>query len=752
MVPEVLVYSPHPTRGLMIEKTLAVAGIQADLRSVFFETEAVLRDRPPALAILDAKDARPEDRDRVLRLVRGLTETRVIILADSAASFSRFSLPPSVEVQASDRLEPAGLQRRSRAILWEARMRRARFIRRRIVHPLLKGIRRTARLAPAGLAILFTLLLGAGGGYVLWCVSTLPPIDRIQEYSPFESSRIFSSDSVQLSEFFVERRTFIPAERIPTRVKNAFVAAEDAGFYQHGGFDLKRMARALLINIKRGEVVQGGSTITQQLVKMLLLKPDRTLARKIREIVLAGKLEKRYSKDEILALYLNKVYFGSRAYGIEAAARIYFDKTTPDLTIGEAAFLAALPKAPSYYALADESEKIRIRRNYILQRMAALKFITADQAEAAAGGAIPRALRPRERQAPYFVDYCLSVLEKKYEDQIYTSGFRIYSSLDTRIQDLAERSIAKGIKDLKARSIDGVQAALLAVELDSGRILAMVGGTDFAASQFNRATQAKRQPGSTFKPFVYLTALNQGFKPDDPVVPPMPRPREDGPVGAVPDAAGGSEAGGPDSPYAAVSLQTALALSLNGPTMALARRVGLNNVFRTAHALGIQSPIHPFPASILGASEVTLLEMVYAYAALARGYALDPLCVDRIIDKKNAAVWEPRGRREKIIDDSVLSSIRFMLRQVVLWGTAREAGVLGRPVYGKTGTTNDAADAWFIGFDDRVVAGVWVGRDARRAIGTKENAATAALPIWIEFMKNLSGTPAASSAHPLGRE
>jgi penicillin-binding protein 1A len=287
--------------------------------------------------------------------------------------------------------------------------------------------------------------------------------------------------------------------------------------------------------------------------------------------------------------------------------------------------------------------------------------------------------------------------------------------------------VADGLASLSTRDVRDAQAALLAVEIDTGRILAMVGGRSFRESQFNRATQARRQPGSTFKPFVYVTALRQGLRPSDPIVEPFPAP------------AAAEPGRGEAPPKPVISLEAALAYSLNGATLALSRRLGLGKIIRTAHELGIQSAIKPFPSTVLGASEATLLEMVMAYAAMARGYRVEPVCVDRIVDAKNAAVWEPKGRRDRVLEDGVVAGIRSMLRSTVLIGTARAANEVGRPVYGKTGTTNDAADAWFIGFDDRIVVGVWIGRDMRVSLGLNEAGNTAALPIWVDFMRSWGG-------------
>ncbi len=740
MRPRVVIYSPHPTRGPILLRTLAAARIDAVLHDLAFEAEAAIVGRPPDLVLFDAMTFSPETWRRFQRLMQPLNRTRILALLSAPNAVAEASWADPSEVIILDRIDPAVILSHVRAALRKARARNAPFFLERGVRRLLAALPRALRLAAAGLGILAVFALGTAGGYVVWCVSALPSVDAIRGYAALESSRIYAADRSLLTEFFVERRTVVPLEEIPVPVRQAFIAIEDVRFYSHRGVDFRRIVGAIVANLRRGEVVQGGSTITQQLVKMLLLKPDRTLTRKIKEVVLARRVEKRFSKDEILALYLNKAYFGSRAYGIEAAARVYFGKTTAALSLAEAAFLAALPKAPSYYGAVIHREQLRERRNIILDRMCLHGFISRGQCAAAAASDVPRIMPTTEIRGSYFIDYCRSLLEARYGDQVYTSGFRVFTTLDKKAQDLAEAAVAGGLASLSTRDVRDAQAALLAVEIDTGRILAMVGGRSFRESQFNRATQARRQPGSTFKPFVYVTALRQGLRPSDPIIEPFPAP-----AAAVP---GRGEA----TPKPVISLEAALAYSLNGATMALSRRLGLGKIIRTAHELGIQSAIKPFPSTVLGASEATLLEMVMAYAAMAKGYRVEPVCVDRIVDPNNAAVWEPKARRDRVLEDGVVAGIRSMLRSAVLIGTARAANEVGRPVYGKTGTTNDAADAWFIGFDDRIVVGVWIGRDMRVSLGSNEAGGTAALPIWVDFMRSLdAGTPAAHGRLPARR-
>jgi penicillin-binding protein 1A len=724
MSSSVVVYSPDDIRGRIVSKILRVNGIKSLLFSSHFEVkEAIVRNSPP-IVILDLKKNVPSELNFLETLSYKLSEATIIALADTSSVHVLENLGLTNLLCVSDPLDPELILSMVKDTLaGEFRVRTCLRILRKVLSKFSKLVFRSIK-------IIILLIIGLLGGYMYWCVSTLPATENLDEYSPYESSKIFSYDNVLLSEFYVERRTFIPHEKIPKHVINAFIAVEDMRYYKHHGIDIIRTIGALFRNIKEGAFVQGGSTITQQLAKMLFLKPEKTISRKIKEIVLSLQIEKKYTKDEILGLYLNKAYFGARAYGIEAASQAYFGKSTEKIGISGAALLAALPKAPSKYSPFKNHEESLNRRNYVLRRMLVAGFINEMEYHEALSDPIPTKYHGRKHKAPYFVDYCKTDLEKKYGDRLYTSGLKIYTTLDYNEQLKAERAVRGGIEKLKKRGIEEVQAALLAVDLKTGRIRAMVGGTNFWDSQFNRVTQAMRQPGSAFKPIVYLTALKKGFRLDDTL--------EDQEVTYV--LKGRNKTWTPRNHHeiyhGTVTLKKALALSLNAATVSLAKKVKIKSVIETAETIGIRSKIHPFYPSALGASELSLMELVYAFAAFARGNRIEPMCIDRIIDREKLALVEPSGVREKVIDDKVLANLKRMLRAVILNGTGIKARSLGRKVYGKTGTTNDYADAWFIGFDDEIVAGVWVGRDNRMPIGENETGSSAALPIWIEYMKN----------------
>jgi penicillin-binding protein 1A len=576
--------------------------------------------------------------------------------------------------------------------------------------------------------ILIAMALGISAGFVLWTLSDLPKIKSLEDQSPLESSLIYSKDGELIAELYLERRTFVPYYKIPEQVKNAFIAVEDARFYQHHGIDVIRIFSALIKDVIEGSFVQGGSTITQQLTKLLFLKPERSISRKIKEAALSLQIEKHYTKDEIIGLYLNQAYFGSRAYGIEAASSTYFGKTTQELREPEAALLAALLKAPTNYSPFAYPEKSLVRRNFVLSRMVDAGFITKDQYTAFCKEPLPITSKKRAYKSPYFVEFLRKKLEQKYGNQLYTDAFKIYTSLDLRMQQIAETAVENGVAEIEKRRKPGIQAALLVIDIKTGAIKAMVGGTDFWTTQFNRSVLAYRQPGSVFKPFVYLTALTQGYTPDDII--------DDSPISFTDDL------GRVWSPQnykevfnGPVTLRTALAESLNAATVRLADKVGIKNIIEVVQQIGVKEKIEPYLSSALGATDMTLIDVVYAYAALATGNKLSPYYLEKVVSRDGITDEEPLIQPQKVIDEEVLVKMREMLRAVVVEGTGHAAMVIERPVYGKTGTTNDNTDAWFIGFDDEIVLGVWVGRDNHKPIGNKETGATAALPIWIEFMQ-----------------
>jgi penicillin-binding protein 1A len=590
---------------------------------------------------------------------------------------------------------------------------------------------------------LLTISIGAFGGFVYWGFSDLPEVRSLEGYTPIESSFVYSADGKTLAEFYMERRNFIPNYKIPDILKKSFIAIEDQRFYSHYGVDFIGILRAGYRDMMAQSIVEGGSTITQQLTKMLFLRPEKSFNRKIKEAIISVQIEKRYTKDEILGMYLNKAYFGARAYGIEAAAQTYFGKSAGEISLGEAAMLAGLQKAPTLYSPFKNPDKTLTRRQVVLRKMLEMKFIAREQYEAANAEPLPTRPHNRKFEAPYFVEFLRQQLEPRYGDKLYTSGMKIYSTIDHYLQKAAEQAVQDGIRALEKRGRGGVQAALVAIDPKNGQVKAMVGGTDFWETQFNRATLALRQPGSAFKPFVYMAALESGMTVDDEIL--------DEPV-SFPAGPRSDSIWSPknyDGKYhGLVTLKKAIALSLNTATVRLADDIGIHDIIALAKKCGLKSTLQPYLPIALGASDVTLLELTTAYGVFATGRRVDPLTYMKVLSREGISLEEPFSASEEVLPEETVAGMRILLKGVVDMGTATKARELKRPVYGKTGTTNDFSDAWFIGFDDSLVVGVWVGRDNHKPIGPKEAGAKAALPIWIEFMKNVSPAGSGESSGP----
>lgn len=575
-------------------------------------------------------------------------------------------------------------------------------------------------------------LAGTGAGLVLLAkFGYFPSFDSIQEYRPSVSSKIYDRYNQVIGEIYLEKRTLVPYRQIPPHVVNAFVAAEDANFFRHKGVDLTAIARAAVKDLLGGSFAQGGSTITQQTVKNLFLTHEKSISRKLKEMILAYRMEKKMTKEEILYLYLNQIYLGEGVYGIEAAARTYFGKGVGDLGIAEGALLAGLPKAPNRYSPRTNPDLAKGRQRYVLRRMVEAGFLSQAQADSAYGARIVLAPPSTFRsKAAYFLEQVRVALIEKYgTESLYRDGLRIYTTIDTRLQEAAHDMLVEGIRKTEERNgYEGLQGAVVALDPHTGAVLAMVGGTDFAQSQFNRALQARRQPGSAFKPIVYAAAIAAGktvvsMTDDSPVEfdrteEEIWKPRNyDGTfLGPIP-------------------LITALAKSRNLATIRLLNDVGIEAALRTAKELGIESPIARNLSIALGSSGVTPLEMCTAYATFANGGRRPtPFFLREVRDAQGNVLQKTAPRTEQAISPDTAYLMVRMMREVILGGTGRSARVLGRSLAGKTGTTNENTDAWFIGYSPDLVAGVWVGFDTPRPLGDRESAAVAALPIWIRFM------------------
>lgn len=604
------------------------------------------------------------------------------------------------------------------------------------------------RRAVLALALLLGLVLGlaaagiAVAAYVYW--PDLPSVKALEEYAPSLGTKVYADDDELLTEFQAERRIFVPLREIPGGLRDAVLAVEDHRFYSHFGVDLSGIVRAAYANFRQGRIVQGGSTITQQLAKMLFLTPDRSFQRKVKEALLALELEKRYSKDRLLELYLNQIYLGHGAYGVEAGARTYFGKSLQELTLPQVALLAALPRAPGSYSPFERPELAQKRRAVALARMVEEGYITPAQAQQA--NAAPLGLVAPERRrgsGQYFLEYLQQSLEAKFgTDLLYKGGLSVYTTLNPVMQRSAEQALREGLQAIGARyrvkaagpgaAASAVpEGAVLVVEPQTGYIKALVGGSDFARSEFNRAINARRQPGSAFKPFVYVAALEAGRTPADLI--------DDSPVSYTAGPGKTWEPENYDGKFrGTITLQQALEESVNVPTIRLAEQVGVGPVMEVARRLGIQSPLQANLTLALGSSDVTLLELTAAYAALAnQGIRMEPIAIRHVTDSQGRLVEEniPQGR--EALKPAVAYVITQMLRGAVERGTAVNARALGRPVAAKTGTTNDFSNAWFVGYTPSLVAGVWVGHDRVRTLGHDETGARAALPIWLALMREI---------------
>ena len=595
-----------------------------------------------------------------------------------------------------------------------------------------------------GLTLLGLLVLGVAA---LWAFTilprSLPSVSALETLQPIQGTKIYDDNDEAITELHVERRILVPLAQIPQSLRDAILATEDRRFYSHWGIDPIGVARAVVQNYRRGRIVEGGSTITQQLTKVLFLTPDKSLERKLREAVLAMELERRYSKDRILEMYLNQVYFGSGSYGVEAAARTYFGKSVSELTVRESALLAGLPRAPTNYSPFERPEAAKRRREVVLRRM--VDFGTIKDEEAKRLAKTDLGLIPPERRrttGQYFIDYVQQTLEAKYgPDLVLKGGLNVYTTLNPTMQLTAEQSLREGLKALQGRTGspqgrpgETPEGAVVTVEPQTGYVKAMVGGSDFFRSEFNRAVQAKRQPGSAFKPFIYIAALEAGFTPASQI--------EDSPVSFAVGKNG--QVWKPEN-YdrkfrGATTLQQAIEESVNVVTVKLQERIGLAKTIQVARRLGITSPLDVNLSLALGTSDVSLLEITSAYGTLAnQGVWMPPVTIRYVTDAQGKLLEEhvPEGREAVAPETAYV--ITQMLRGVVERGTGQAAKGLGRPVAAKTGTTNDYSNAWFVGFTPRLATGVWVGYDRPRSLGKDETGSRVAVPIWVTYMGKVLG-------------
>ena len=726
---------------------------------------------------------------------------------------------------------------------------------------------------------LFLLVIGLLGGLglvagYLYINEDLPKINSLMDYRPAIISKVFADDGRVIAEFFKERRIVVPLSEVPPTLVNAFVAAEDSRFFKHQGFDLVSIVRAFIKNLEAGAIKQGGSTITQQVTRSFLLTPERSYIRKIKELILSYRIEKAFTKEEILFLYLNQIYLGHGAYGVEAAAENYFGKRVKDLSLAECAVLAGLPQAPSRYSPFRHPDQARQRQVYVLNRMVEEGTITAPQAAEALN--VKLDIRPRRNiyieEIPYFTEHVRRYVETKYgTDALYTQGLQITTGVSINFQKAAEEELVKGLLELDKRygyrgplrsirpdeieafgrevqaeldkkpleagatargvvtqvndagktvtvrigSQQGtialadmdwarrpnpdvahtaaklkrpgealkagdvilvrvkekrsdpkesgwrlaleqdplVQGALLCLETETGLVKAMVGGRDFTENQFNRAVQSRRQPGSAFKPIIYAAALDRKFKDPNKFYTP---------ASVIIDSAVVFEDKERDQTwkprnfretfYGPTLLREALAQSRNVVTIKILQDIGVDYTIDYARRLGITTDLTRTLSLALGSSGVSLFELTRAYSVFAnQGFLVEPVFVLKIVDRDGQVLEEAGTGRRQVIEKDTAYIMTSLLESVVQHGTGQRVKALNRPAAGKTGTTNDMYDAWYLGYTREYIAGTWVGFDDEAPLGKTETGAVAAIPIWLGFMKRvLANQPAKVFEPPEG--
>lgn len=700
------------------------------------------------------------------------------------------------------------------------------------------------------------VILGAVSAMLVYSYFSqdLPSIDALKNYRPKTVTFFYSDDGRIIGEYSHERRIVVPLAKIPKHVRHAFIAAEDANFYHHKGIDLVSIARAFVKNLEAGRIVQGGSTITQQITRSLLLTPEKKYTRKIKEAILAYRIDSNLSKDEVLYLYLNQIYLGHGAHGIESAAELYFDKHVDQLTIAEAALLAGLTSAPSSFSPYSRPEAARKRQVYTIGQMHEKGFITKEQADEALAEKLEFYNRSNVNliHTPYFTEHVRRLMEDKYgEERLYNDGFKVYTTVNIEYQAAARKSVGKGLREFTKRrkyrgpikqltpeeaaefladqaeklkkkplekgreyeavvsEVDAkkktlkikigdqegiikrkdllwvlrkspslkkllapgdlilvqlavpeekkdqknkkkkeqpkekglfftleqkpqVHSAMMSLDLKDGAVKAMVGGRDFMETQFNRAVQSKRQPGSSFKPIIYTAAMDNGFTPGSIII--------DSPI-VYDDFAHGRRWKPTNFDrkfYGPTDLYTGLTSSRNVMAIKLLSKVGYPAVFETAKKLGITAPLPENLTLALGSAGVSLAEMVSAFSTFPNlGERVEPMYITKIEDRNGQVIEEFLPTRIRAISPGTACVIQHMLQGVVAHGTGTRVKALGRPCGGKTGTTNDLADAWFIGFTPEYVTGVWVGLDTMKRMGWGESGGKAAAPIFLYYMKDV---------------
>ena len=600
----------------------------------------------------------------------------------------------------------------------------------------------------AGTILSMTMLASSvvAGGLVGLAISfrNLPDVRILQTYSPTETTHIYDINGKPLASIHDEaNRDVVPLDQISPNLKRAVLAIEDSNFFTHKGINPGGIARALIVNLEKGRTVEGGSTMTMQLVKNLFLSPQSKFSRKVAEAVMSIRLEQILNKDQILQLYLNQIYLGHNLYGVETASRSYFNKSASNLTLSEAAMLAGLISAPEEFSPFVNYKLAKERQEIVLSRMKDLKWITPAQETAARKEKIKlgKITSFGGSQVPYVTQAVVQELTRRFgRDAVVKGGMRVQTTIDLKMQRIAEETVKAWHERLYYQGLfydrqEG-QIALAAVDPRTHFVKAMVGGVDYEKSQFNRAIQARRQPGSSFKPFIYYAAFASGKYGPDSVVYDSPVGYRDGDGYYYPQNYGGGFSG-------AVSIRRALEVSLNIPAVKLGQEVGLNKVIEICRVLGIRSPMEPVVSLPLGAVDLTPLEMAGAFATFANnGWHSDTTFIVQVTDSSGNVLLDNTPKPKLVLNSWAAASVNSTLQGVITSGTAR-AAQLGRPAAGKTGTTSSERDIWFVGYVPQLSVAVWMGNDNYRPMSYGATGGTIVAPVWRDFMSQaLEGVPA----------
>ena len=573
----------------------------------------------------------------------------------------------------------------------------------------------------------------AAGGLVGLAISfrNLPDVRVLRNYLPSETSYIYDVKGTLLYSLHDEaNRDVVDLDEVSPELKRAVLAIEDSYFYSHRGINPSSVGRALLANFQAGSTVEGGSTITMQLVKNLFLSPEQTISRKVAEAVLSLRLEQIFEKDQILEMYLNQVYWGHNTYGAETAAQSYFNKSAADLTLAEAAMMAGLIQAPEDYSPFVDYALAKQRQATVLSRMRQLGWITAE--EEAAAKAQPLGIGEitsfRTSVSPYVTEAVVQELKEIFGNEaVLKGGMRVQTTVDLSLQQTAEATVQRNHALLRQRGLYADQMALVAIDPRTHFVKAMVGGVDYNTSQFNRAIQARRQPGSAFKPFVYYAAFASGRYTPDSIIQDNPVSYPDGYEYYTPKNYDGSFMGN-------MPIRRALELSRNVPAVKLGQEIGVARIIEICRLLGIESPMEPVTSLPLGAVDLTPMEIAGAYATFAsNGWHSEPTFIVQVTDSSGNVLLDNTPKPQLILDPWAAASLTSVLQGVVAQGTGT-AAQLGRPVAGKTGTTDSQRDIWFVGYTPQLATAVWVGNDDYSPLGTGATGGGFVAPIWRDFM------------------